>query len=163
MTIKIADFGLSKIFDAGEQLKTACGTPDYVGTCTSTPFLCVLYNVSSFHSCFFLCKAPEILMCKPYSNSVDIWSVGIITYILLCGFTPFFADTHKELFDKIMRAPFEFPDPEWTDISPEGNKKTHHSHRVLPLPNPNTTTDTLRRCTTYKEHFDIIHIECFCR
>lgn len=92
MTIKIADFGLSKIFE-GQELTTACGTPDYV--------------------------APEILLCKPYNHSVDVWAVGIISYILLCGFTPFFAETHKELFEKILHSGFDFPAPEWTDISDE--------------------------------------------
>jgi calcium/calmodulin-dependent protein kinase I len=100
MTIKIADFGLSKIYGKGEALVTACGTPDYV--------------------------APEILLCKPYNNSVDIWSVGIITYILLCGFTPFFAETHKELFDMILHSPFEFPSPEWDDISEEAKDFVSH-------------------------------------
>lgn len=38
----------------------------------------------------------------------------------LCGFTPFYAETHKELFEKILHSPFEFPDPEWTDISNDG-------------------------------------------
>jgi serine/threonine protein kinase len=52
----------------GEELKTACGTPDYVGKFS---FLNVL-----------LFRAPEIIACGPYTNSVDIWSVGIITYIL---------------------------------------------------------------------------------
>jgi len=89
--IKIADFGLSKIFEQGEELRTACGTPDYV--------------------------APEVLECKPYDMAVDMWSLGVITYILLCGYTPFFAETHQELFQRITNIEFEFPSPEWDDIS----------------------------------------------
>jgi len=69
--IKIADFGLSKDFGE-EQLSTSCGTPDYV--------------------------APEVLMGEPYDKSVDIWSIGVITYVLLCGFPPFYGDSQKELF-----------------------------------------------------------------
>jgi serine/threonine protein kinase len=56
MVLKIADFGLSKIFEDGVQLQTSCGTPDYV--------------------------APEVLAGGSYGESVDIWSVGVITYIL---------------------------------------------------------------------------------
>ncbi|KAN0025327.1 hypothetical protein ACTFIU_003587 [Dictyostelium citrinum] len=89
--VRIADFGLSKIFEGGEELKTACGTPDYV--------------------------APEILECKPYDTSVDMWSIGVITYILLCGFAPFYADTHHELFQKILDLEYDFPEPEWNGIT----------------------------------------------
>eukprot|EP01110_Echinostelium_bisporum_P011505 TRINITY_DN53_c0_g2_i1.p1 TRINITY_DN53_c0_g2~~TRINITY_DN53_c0_g2_i1.p1 ORF type:complete len:338 (+),score=65.33 TRINITY_DN53_c0_g2_i1:99-1112(+) len=92
--VRIADFGLSKIFEGGEELKTACGTPDYV--------------------------APEVLECKPYDSAVDLWSVGVITYILLCGYTPFYADTHHELFKKITNLDYEFLSPEWDDISDNG-------------------------------------------
>ncbi|GAM19693.1 hypothetical protein SAMD00019534_028680 [Acytostelium subglobosum LB1] len=89
--VRIADFGLSKIFEGGEELKTACGTPDYV--------------------------APEILECKAYDTSVDMWSIGVITYILLCGFAPFYADTHHELFQKILDLEYDFPEPEWTNVT----------------------------------------------
>jgi len=89
--VRIADFGLSKIFEHGEELKTACGTPDYV--------------------------APEVLECKPYDMAVDMWSVGVITYILLCGYTPFYANTHQELFQKITSLEYDFPSPEWDEIS----------------------------------------------
>jgi len=90
--VKIADFGLSKDFGA-EQLQTSCGTPDYV--------------------------APEVLMGDPYDMSVDIWSIGVITYVLLCGFPPFYGETQKELFENIMNGNYDFPDPEWRDVSPE--------------------------------------------
>jgi len=91
-TIKIADFGLSKDFSQ-EQLQTSCGTPDYV--------------------------APEVLMGEPYDMGVDIWSIGVITYVLLCGFPPFYGDTQKDLFEMILSARVEFPDPEWTEVSAE--------------------------------------------
>lgn len=68
MTIKIADFGLSKIFAGGQQLETSCGTPDYAG--------------NSFLSHSQL-SAPEVLVgVEAYDNSVDLWSVGVITYVL---------------------------------------------------------------------------------
>jgi len=89
--VRIADFGLSKVFEQGEELRTACGTPDYV--------------------------APEVLECKPYDMAVDMWSVGVITYILLCGYTPFFAETHQELFQKITNIDYDFPSPDWDEVS----------------------------------------------
>ncbi len=90
--IKIADFGLSKDFGASN-LQTSLGTPGYV--------------------------APEVLSGNPYDNSVDIWSIGVITYVLLCGFTPFYAENQRELFEQILAADYTFPDPEWTEISAE--------------------------------------------
>ncbi|KAN0037386.1 hypothetical protein ACTFIV_002731 [Dictyostelium citrinum] len=91
MTIKIADFGLSKIFGTGEALETSCGTPDYV--------------------------APEVLTGGSYDNAVDMWSIGVITYILLCGFPPFYASSQNLLFEKILTADYDFPEPEWTHVS----------------------------------------------
>jgi len=88
--IKIADFGLSKDFGA-EQMATSCGTPDYV--------------------------APEVLQGEVYDSAVDIWSIGVITYVLLCGFPPFYGETQKELFENIMKGNYDFPDPEWTGVS----------------------------------------------
>eukprot|EP01119_Soliformovum_irregulare_P021148 TRINITY_DN698_c0_g1_i1.p2 TRINITY_DN698_c0_g1~~TRINITY_DN698_c0_g1_i1.p2 ORF type:complete len:473 (-),score=155.45 TRINITY_DN698_c0_g1_i1:514-1932(-) len=88
--IKIADFGLSKDFGE-EQLQTSCGTPDYV--------------------------APEVLLGEPYDMAVDVWSIGVIAYVLLCGFPPFYGDSQKELFENIMNGRFDFPDPEWSQVS----------------------------------------------
>lgn len=100
MTIKIADFGLSKIFGAGETLETSCGTPDYV--------------------------APEVLTGSSYDNAVDMWSVGVITYILLCGFPPFYATSQNVLFEKILSADYDFPDPEWTHVSEAAKNFIRH-------------------------------------
>eukprot|EP01133_Synstelium_polycarpum_P021683 gene21683-26049_t len=46
-----------------------------------------------------------------------MWSIGVITYIILCGFAPFFADTHQELFRKIQQLEYDFPEPEWSGIT----------------------------------------------
>lgn len=100
MTIKIADFGLSKIFGEGETLETSCGTPDYV--------------------------APEVLTGSAYDNAVDMWSVGVITYILLCGFPPFYAPSQNVLFEKILSADYDFPDPEWTHVSEAAKNFIRH-------------------------------------
>lgn len=63
-TIKIADFGLSIIFDKnGGKLTTECGSPEYI--------------------------APEVITLSEYDEKVDMWSVGVITYILLTGRMPF--------------------------------------------------------------------------
>jgi len=90
--IKIADFGLSKIFKHGAPLKTSCGTPEYA--------------------------APEVLTgIEEYDQSVDLWSVGVITYVLLCGYPPFYGRDQPALFEKIINARYDFPDPEWSLIS----------------------------------------------
>jgi len=90
--IKIADFGLSKIFSSDVFLETSCGTPDYA--------------------------APEVLTGESaYDVSVDLWSIGVITYVLLCGYPPFYASSHPALFEKIINCNYSFPDPEWGFIS----------------------------------------------
>ncbi|XP_054633133.1 calcium/calmodulin-dependent protein kinase type 1D-like isoform X1 [Dunckerocampus dactyliophorus] len=88
--IMISDFGLSKMVDKGI-MSTACGTPGYV--------------------------APEVLTQKPYSKAVDCWSIGVITYILLCGYPPFYEESETRLFSKITKAQYEFDSPFWDDIS----------------------------------------------
>jgi len=74
--VKIADFGFAKTFggETGEKLMTSCGSPGYV--------------------------APEILTAESYDKSVDMWSVGVILYILLSGYPPFYADSAPALFKK---------------------------------------------------------------
>jgi len=94
-TIKVTDFGLSKDF-GGASLRTSCGTPDYV--------------------------APEVLKGHTYDNSVDVWSIGVITYILLCGFPPFYGNTDQQIFEKILRVEYDFPSPDWDNISPEAKQ-----------------------------------------
>mmetsp|Transcript_9099 Transcript_9099/g.24202 ORF Transcript_9099/g.24202 Transcript_9099/m.24202 type:complete len:440 (+) Transcript_9099:108-1427(+) len=95
--IKITDFGLSKIFAddlAGEVvMKTACGTPGYV--------------------------APEVLTHEIYSEQVDMWSIGVIVYILLCGFPPFYGDNDAQMFKKIKAGTYKFLTPYWDPISAE--------------------------------------------
>ena len=76
-------------------MKTACGTPGYV--------------------------APEILKNKGYdSGAVDMWSAGVILYILLCGFPPFYEEELPALFDQILHARYDFPSPWWDNISADG-------------------------------------------
>ena len=88
--IMLTDFGLAKI-DDNDQLATACGTPGYV--------------------------APEVLRLEPYGKPVDCWAIGVITYILLCGYPPFYDEDDAQLYRQIMTAEYEFDSPYWDDIS----------------------------------------------
>ncbi|KNC49463.1 CAMK/CAMK1 protein kinase [Thecamonas trahens ATCC 50062] len=91
--VKIADFGLSKVVGHETTLKTACGSPSYV--------------------------APEVLSqsYNGYTDEVDLWSAGVIMYILLCGFPPFYSEDTPELFEQIQQGRFDFPSPYWDSIS----------------------------------------------
>jgi serine/threonine protein kinase len=93
--IKVMDFGLAKAHVGSEKntMQTACGTPGYV--------------------------APEVLKNKPYGPAVDMWSLGVILYILLCGFPPFYHQDTPGLYKLIKEGKFDFPDPWWTKISPD--------------------------------------------
>ncbi|XP_053178384.1 calcium/calmodulin-dependent protein kinase type IV [Scomber japonicus] len=90
--LKIADFGLSKIIDDQVTMKTVCGTPGYC--------------------------APEILRGNAYGPEVDMWSVGVILYILLCGFEPFFdARGDQYMYSRILNCDYEFVSPWWDEVS----------------------------------------------
>jgi len=93
--VKIADFGLSKIVGTNNigRMLTACGTPSYV--------------------------APEVLLTTGYDKEVDLWSIGVITYILLCGFPPFYDECLSNLFEEIIAARYDFPEEYWGHISEE--------------------------------------------
>lgn len=103
--IMISDFGLSKMEDSGV-MATACGTPGYV--------------------------APEVLSQKPYGKAVDIWSIGVIAYILLCGYPPFYDENDANLFAQIVKGDFEFDSPYWDDIS--DSAKDFISHLICVNP-----------------------------
>lgn len=89
--VKIADFGLSKIMGSAAMTQTACGTPGYV--------------------------APEVLKGSGYGKEVDMWSVGVITYILLCGFPPFYNENIPLLFESILRCDFDYPADYFDDVT----------------------------------------------
>ncbi|KAH9286560.1 Calcium/calmodulin-dependent protein kinase type 1 [Echinococcus granulosus] len=93
--IMISDFGLSRIDENEGPLSAACGTPGYV--------------------------APEVLSAqsgkKGYGKEVDCWAIGVITYILLCGYPPFYDESDQELFRQIQKARYEFDSPYWDEIS----------------------------------------------
>ncbi|KAM3832505.1 calcium/calmodulin-dependent protein kinase type 1D isoform 1-T1 [Vipera latastei] len=100
--IMISDFGLSKMEGKGDVMSTACGTPGYVEDAPGA----MKYK-----------KAPEVLAQKPYSKAVDCWSIGVIAYILLCGYPPFYDENDSKLFEQILKAEYEFDSPYWDDIS----------------------------------------------
>ena len=102
--IKIADFGFAKKAVSDHSLKTVCGTPGYV--------------------------APEILRLEKYGVKADMWSLGVITYILLGGYPPFYADNNKDLIRMTKRGKFEFHEGEWGEIS-QGVKDMISSMLVL--------------------------------
>lgn len=94
LKIKIADFGLSKLLNEMSRLESVCGTPLYV--------------------------APEVLAADPhYGPEVDMWSTGIIAYVLLSGGdSPFIFNNLRELFDKIQRGDLRYNEDKWRNISP---------------------------------------------
>lgn len=54
---------------------------------------------------------------EPYGKAVDLWSLGVILYILLCGFPPFYHESTAALYKQIKKGDFDFPAPYWTNIS----------------------------------------------
>jgi calcium/calmodulin-dependent protein kinase I len=51
----------------------------------------------------FCFSAPEVLAQKPYGKAVDVWSIGVISYILLCGYPPFYDENDANLFAQILK------------------------------------------------------------
>ncbi|KAI2601231.1 pregnancy up-regulated nonubiquitous CaM kinase [Homo sapiens] len=120
--IMVSDFGLSKI-QAGNMLGTACGTPGYAEPVTlSGMAACVPVRASV---CLWP-PAPELLEQKPYGKAVDVWALGVISYILLCGYPPFYDESDPELFSQILRASYEFDSPFWDDISESAKDFIRH-------------------------------------
>ena len=103
--IKLADFGFAISTDSS-QLKTQCGTPNYV--------------------------APEILNNEPYGKPVDMWSIGVITFILIGGYPPFDDDNQRKLFKKIKKADFDFDPEYWGNVSDEAKDLIKNLIRVNP-------------------------------
>ncbi|EDO35611.1 predicted protein [Nematostella vectensis] len=91
--IMITDFGLSNLRKHPDDrtMETTCGTPGYM--------------------------APEVLLSKPYTNSVDIWSIGVITFNVLSGQMPFADDHRSRLYKKILRGKFSFSGEPWDDVT----------------------------------------------
>ncbi|KAH3881508.1 MAP kinase-activated protein kinase 2-like [Dreissena polymorpha] len=93
--IKLTDFGFAKELLAYKSLQTPCYTPYYV--------------------------APEVLGPEKYDKSCDMWSLGVIMYILLCGYPPFYSNHGAAISPgmkkRIRNGQYEFPNPEWNRVS----------------------------------------------
>jgi len=98
--IKIIDFGLSRKHHGGFEppMSTILGTPYYI--------------------------APEVLR-KKYDKSCDLWSVGVIAYILLCGYPPFNGTDNEQTHRSVMRGKYYFPHEDWKDVSTEAMDFIH--------------------------------------
>ena len=85
--LKIMDFGLSKILSSQEKMVDGFGTLSYV--------------------------APEVLLRSPYNKEIDIWSLGVILYYILCGHLPFKGNKEIIIAEKIVNDELEFDDDDW--------------------------------------------------
>jgi len=115
LEVKVADFGLSKLFGEGSMAHTACGTPFYV--------------------------SPEILLAEDegYGAEVDMWASGILLYILLSGRLPFSGDSDEELFSNILECELEWKTPQFDNVSDEA--KDLISRLIIPDPEDRLTAE----------------------
>ncbi|KAK9693324.1 Calcium/calmodulin-dependent protein kinase type I, partial [Basidiobolus ranarum] len=135
----IADFGLSKILDQDVSiLTTTCGTPGYI--------------------------APEVLKKIGHGKPVDMWAIGVITYFLLCGYTPFDHDDNFEEMRAIMKAKFSYtPEQYWLHVS--DTAKDFIQHLLVVDPEKRLTAKQalehpwlcdLSVATTVSQHLDLL-------
>ncbi|KAJ0092853.1 hypothetical protein Patl1_25130 [Pistacia atlantica] len=92
--VKISDFGSAEFFnnESEELMRGVVGTPYYV--------------------------APEVVAGRDYNEKVDIWSAGVVLYIMLAGFPPFYGDTVTETFEAVLRGNLRFPTQVFQSVSP---------------------------------------------
>lgn len=81
----------------------------------------------------------QVLQQKPYGKAVDVWSIGVIAYILLCGYPPFYDENDANLFAQIIRGDYEFDSPYWDEIS--DSAKDFISHLMCCNPEQRYTCD----------------------
>ena len=141
--VKLADFGLAKIIGEESFTTTLCGTPSYV--------------------------APEILedsRHRRYTRAVDVWSLGVVLYICLCGFPPFSDELYSKenpytLTQQIKSGRFDYPSPYWDSVGDPAldlidrmltvdvekrytiDDCLEHPWTTQKFPNPNDSTDGL--------------------
>ncbi|VDM60424.1 unnamed protein product [Angiostrongylus costaricensis] len=92
--VKLADFGLA--IEVGQDTEAwfgFAGTPGYL--------------------------SPEVLKKDPYGKPVDIWACGVILYILLVGYPPFWDEDQHRLYAQIKAGAYDYPSPEWDTVTPE--------------------------------------------
>ncbi|KAJ4967816.1 hypothetical protein NE237_014517 [Protea cynaroides] len=90
--LKLADFGSAEFFHDGRSMRGIVGTPYYV--------------------------APEVLSGRDYNEKVDVWSAGVIMYIMLAGIPPFYGDSAAEIFESVLRGNLRFPTRNFYSVSP---------------------------------------------
>ncbi|KAK7862383.1 hypothetical protein R5R35_004166 [Gryllus longicercus] len=105
--VKLADFGLA-IEVQGEQQAWFgfAGTPGYL--------------------------SPEVLKKEPYGKPVDIWACGVILYILLVGYPPFWDEDQHRLYAQIKAGAYDYPSPEWDTVTPEAKNLINQMLTVIP-------------------------------
>ncbi|XP_005558306.1 calcium/calmodulin-dependent protein kinase type II subunit alpha isoform X4 [Macaca nemestrina] len=92
--VKLADFGLAIEVEGEQQAWFGfAGTPGYL--------------------------SPEVLRKDPYGKPVDLWACGVILYILLVGYPPFWDEDQHRLYQQIKAGAYDFPSPEWDTVTPE--------------------------------------------
>jgi calcium-dependent protein kinase len=107
--LKIIDFGTSKKVKINERLNAKLGTAYYI--------------------------APEVLK-NNYDLKCDVWSCGVILYVFLCGYPPFNAKTDDDIFKKILKGSFTFPEEEWQKVSKEARNLITSMLTYDPLARP---------------------------
>jgi ADP-ribosylation factor protein 1 len=93
--IKLIDFGYAGVCPPGGKLVGLCGTPDY-----AAPEILTWYSAE---------KGKKV-QGSPYDQAVDMWSLGVVLYILLCGFPPFYGDDDAQMFALIRAGSYSFPE-----------------------------------------------------
>ncbi|CAI5969082.1 unnamed protein product [Closterium sp. NIES-64] len=95
LTTKLADFGLAVPLQSGDRAKGVAGSPFYM--------------------------APEVLLGE-YALEADVWSLGVILYILLCGASPFWGPKDKDVFVEVLKGVVDFSGEEWAGVSEEAKR-----------------------------------------
>jgi len=105
--VKLADFGLAIEVQGDQQAWFGfAGTPGYL--------------------------SPEVLKKEPYGKPVDIWACGVILYIILVGYPPFWDEDQQKLYAQIRAGAYDFPSPEWDTVTPEAKNLINQMLTVNP-------------------------------
>ncbi|XP_016335768.1 calcium/calmodulin-dependent protein kinase type II subunit gamma-like isoform X3 [Sinocyclocheilus anshuiensis] len=105
--VKLADFGLAIEVQGDQQAWFGfAGTPGYL--------------------------SPEVLRKDPYGKPVDIWACGVVLYILLVGYPPFWDEDQHKLYQQIKAGAYDFPSPEWDTVTPEAKNLINQMLTINP-------------------------------
>ncbi|ETN67602.1 mlck, drome [Anopheles darlingi] len=104
--LKLCDFGIARLMDDTHTIHDIIGTPDYV--------------------------APEVLHYEPLTLQTDIWSIGVLAYVLLTGYTPFGGETKQETFLNITKCSLTFPEDMFEGVSSEAIDFIRRALRIRP-------------------------------